>query len=152
MAREFRKLANTHHPLFTAKTLNSVKESFSYTAIKSTHEKKDIDPAHAIVYKDVPGGKKFMFKLADHIYRLMRLFFITPIENGNLQDLIVEFPNSKQEVVLKKLHELGKFQYQPCSYPEYMQNRQPHEGFKLKLTNRFQALTGIDTDDFKSVL
>ena len=149
MARDFCKLANTHK-LFTASALDSVQDSFSFTAIKSTLEPTDVDPAHTIVYKDVPGGKQFVYTLADHISRLMRLFYISSIEKESTQDLIMQFPNSTQNVVLKKLDVL-EFDYQPCSYPEYLKSRK-HQGFVLKLTNRFKALTGIDTDDFESVL
>ena len=136
MARDFGKLANTHK-LFTASTLDSVQDSFS----------PDVDPAHTIVYRDIPGGKQFVYTLADHISRLMRLFYISSIENEFTQDLIVQFPNSTPNV-LKTLDKL-EFGYKPCSYLKYLKSRNNQE-FVLQLTNRFEALSGIDADNFES--
>jgi len=100
MALEFRRLANSN-TLFTAKSLDEVQQMFGYTALWSTHEKNDIDAAHAIVYKNVPRGKRFLRELAAHLARLLRLFYVTSINHNGTCDVIVEFPKSKPEVVLR---------------------------------------------------
>lgn len=147
MAREFRQLANSKQ-LFTANCLDSVQGSFSYTAYMSTHDKKNIDPAHAIVYREVPRGKHFFFELAGFINRLMRLFFITSVESQaeGKRDLIIEFPKSNPELVFKQLRKLGNFGFQPCSYPEYKHGlRQQH--YHIETKNRFEALGEIEIDN-----
>jgi uncharacterized LabA/DUF88 family protein len=150
MARDFRQLANKNNR-FTVTCLDSVVGEFSYTSLKSPHDVRNINHGHVIVYRGVPKGDEFLHMLADHLYRLMRLFYITSVcEEANHRDLIVEFPKTEAEEVFKKLPQLGSFEYNPISYPEYMQNREQH--FTLKLTNRFQALTGIETEDFEAVL
>lgn len=111
MAQEFRRLANTH-ALLTANSVDKIQESFGYTAYMSTRKNKDIDPAHAIVYKDVPGGKPFLYRLLGHLNQLMRLFFITSVDSqaGGKQDLIIEFPKSELIVVTEELDNLGEFE------------------------------------------
>ena len=147
MSREFRQLANTRANLFTANILDTVKiESFGYTATWSTHDKKDIDPAHAIVYRDVPKGKRSRNMVRDHMHRLMRLFYITTCSKENTQDLIVEFPKTKSEVVIKRLCKLGEFEFSLCSYPEYKSQLRQHP-YELQITNRFEALGKIEADE-----
>ena len=120
MAREFCQLAN-QHPEFRAQTLDSVQNLFGYTAYMSNHNKKKVNPAHAIVYRDVPGDEMFLRALANHMDRLSRLYYITSVESQTAgeKDYIIEFPYSSPEVVLEKIRKLGYFEYQPCSYPEY---------------------------------
>ena len=143
MALEFRRMAN-NNPLFTAKKLDDVQDKFGYTAYMSSRKKMDIDPGHAIVYKDVPKGKRFQYKMANHIARLLRIFYFTSIEKEETQDIIVEFPHSKPDVVFQQLRKLGGFDYQPCSYPEYTHQVQGHP--PIQTTNRFQALGEIDDE------
>lgn len=147
MAREFRQLAKTH-PLFTANCLDSVQQPFSFTAFMSSHDKKGINPAHAIVYREVPRGNRFLCELAGYINRLMRFFFITSVEcqASRKRDLIIEFPNSHPDVVLQQLKKLGDFGYQPCSYPEYAHGR-TRQHFQIETKNRFQAFGDIEIDN-----
>ena len=146
MAREFSQLANNRADLFTANILDTVQDSFGYTATWSTHDKDDIDPAHAIVYRDVPKGKRSRNMVRDHMQRLMRLFYITTYTKENAQDLIVEFPKTKSEVVMKKLRKLGEFEFSLCSYPEYKGQLRQHL-YELQITNRFEALSKIEADE-----
>lgn len=148
MAREFRQLANTHD-WFTANCLDSVEKEFSFTSYMSTRMEKDVDPSHAIVYRDVPADKRFRHILADHIHRLLRLFYITSVESQTegKRNLIVEFPNSNPEVVFRQLRTLGSFEYEPCSYPKHWS--QPI------LTSRryeYKALTEIDVESLPEVM
>ena len=133
MAHEFKRMA---------KKLDDVQDKFGYTAYMSTRDKTDIDPNHAIVYQDVPKGKRFLYKMADHIARMLRNFYFTSIEKEETQDLIVEFPRSEPEVICQQLRRLGEFDYQPCSYPEYTHQVHP----PIQTTNCFQALGEIDDE------
>ena len=82
----------------------------------------------------------------DHMHRLMRLFYITTCSKENTQDLIVEFPKTKPEVVMKLLRKLGEFEFSLCSYPEYKsQLRQLF--YEVQITNRFEALSKIEADE-----
>lgn len=148
MSREFRQLAmaNTRDDLFTANILDTVVESFGFTATWSTHDKKDIDPAHAIVYRDVPKGKRSRNMVRDHMHRLMRLFYITTCSKESTQDLIVEFPETKSEVVIKRLRKLGEFEFSLCSYPEY-KSQLRQQTYEIQITNRFEALGEIEADE-----
>jgi hypothetical protein len=148
MAREFRQLANTHD-WFTAECLDSVEEQFSFTSYMSTRMKKDADPAHAIVYRDVPAGKRFLNLIADHIHRLLRLFYITSVDSqtAGKRDLIVEFPNSKPEVIFKQLRTLERFEFQPCSYPEHWTQSVP-----LSQRYEYKALVEIDEESLPEVI
>ena len=118
MSIQFKRLANKEK-LFTANKLDEFLDKFGYTSYMSRRDKKDIDPTHAIVYKDVPKGKEFERTLANHINKLLRLFFITCVDKVATRDLIVEFPRSNPDYVLTELKKLKGFDYQPCSYPEY---------------------------------
>ena len=157
MAREFRHLA-TLDRLFTPHTLDKVEQSFGYTTIMSTREKKDIDPAHAIAYKDVPKGKQFLHEVVAHINRLLRLFYITSVKSQTegKRDLIVEFPKSKPELVLSLIRKLAGFEYQPCSYVEYKHQLQ-QQNYEIETKNRFEILSklddsSIDTDSLLDVV
>ena len=122
MAVEYKRLANSES-LFTTNKLDEFQDKFGFTAYLSTRVKKDTDPTHAIVYRDVPKGKSFEHKLVNHISRLWCKFFITCIDKKDKKednrDIIVEFPESGPDYILTELRKLGEFGYQPCSYPEY---------------------------------
>ena len=138
-------MANTNK-LFTANILDNVSDEFGYTVTMSARQKKDIDPAHAIVYQNVPKGKRFLHELSDHIPQLLRVFYLTPIDKEITCDIIVEFPCSKPAKVLKQIRRLkGEFTHEPCSYPEYIQ--QWRESYPIKLTNRFEILLSEMDDD-----
>ena len=138
MAREFRQLANRHH-LFTANCLDKVEKSFSFTAYMSNRQKNEIDPAHAIVYREVPADEGFKFMLADHMHRLLRLFYITSVKSPKeKKDYIIEFPKSKPDAILTELYKMNAFPYKPCSYPEYIRNEKQIPQPTL-ITNRFEA-------------
>jgi hypothetical protein len=133
MSHEFPLLAHTCEK-FTAKYLDSISDKFSFTHFMSTRDKKDIDPSHAIVYRDVPVDDCFLKTLINHLKQLKRLFYITSVK----KDLIVEFPESNPDVVFNEVRKLKNFPHQPCSYPEYTQKKE-----KVKQTptkNRFGAL------------
>ena len=145
-ARDFKQLANTNNDLFKIKYLDDEQqERFSYTAVRSS-TKRDINPTRAIVYRNV--HKDGFYELADYINDLEHTFFITPVllEQGGRQDLIVEFPNTNPEVMLRKLSRSKYFPYQPCSYPEYSANSKPISLLSLPLTNRFEALIDKNED------
>ena len=147
IAYEFKRLANTNPEFFSVKKLDEVQDRFSYTAVMSTRQKTDVDPAHAIVYKDVPRGKRFTYALAGQIARLMRLFYITSIDYNteDKQDLIVQFPNTNPDTVLALLRKLGTFEYQPCSYPVYTSGLQK-DSKSITTFNKYEALQKIDSD------
>ena len=119
MSREYKQLANSH-PLFQAKLLNTIQKDFSYTAFMSARRDRQVNPARAIVFREVPKGKRFIYNFANTIFRLMRLFYFTHVlcEEEGKCDLIVEFPKTKPEIVLGMLKKLN-LSYEPCSYPEY---------------------------------
>ena len=144
MALEFRRLANTND-LFTANKLDEVQKEFSYTAIMSTRQKRDIDSAHAIIYKDVPRGKRFIYALAGHVARLMRVFYITSHDfvKEDKQHLIFQFPHSKPEHVLKQLSKYN-MEYQPCSYPEYISSLEHNSRPIQRLNSTYEA---VDVDE-----
>ena len=48
---------------------------------------------------------------------------------------------------MKKLQKLKNFAHQPCSYPEYTSQLQQDVTDGIKLTNRFEALSEIDTEN-----
>ncbi len=148
MSREFRQLANTN-ALFTANVLNGQEKAFSYTSVKSSRYRKKINAENAIVYRDVPKSKRFLCEFADYLHQLMRIFYITPAvtHTQGKQDLIVEFPKTKPEVIFQKIKTLGNFPYQPCSYPEYTHSFEKiSQPLQLELTNRFQARGEINED------
>ena len=149
MALEFRRLANTND-LFTVNKLDKAQKKFSYTAIMSTRNERDIDSAHAIIYKDVPRGRRFLYTLAGHMSRLMRVLYITRHDfvKEDKQHLIFQFPHSKPEHVLKQLSKYN-MEYQPCSYPEYISslehNSEPIQRLKYKVV----AVGELDIDSLQ---
>ena len=149
MSQEYRQLAHAHEN-FTAKYLG---EEFSFTAYMSTRDKKDIDPAHAIVYRDVPADDSFLqTQLIESIRQLRRLFYMTNIETQieGRRDVIIEFPQSNPEDVFVEIRKLSNLSdYQPCSYPEYKTGtkklNQP-----IPTRNRFKSLgkfPSLDVED-----
>jgi hypothetical protein len=148
LATEFRQLANTNSELFEANLLDNFTKKFGYTAYMSRHTKNETDPAHAIVYRGVPDDDSFKFTLANHLHhRLMKLFYVTAVESltPNKRDYIIEFPKSAPEEILRELrHEHGDFEYQPCSYPQYIgEMKEYHQ--PIITTNRFDILNS-DSD------
>jgi hypothetical protein len=153
LATEFRQLANTNSELFEANLLDSVTKKFGYTAYMSHRKKNETDPAHAIVYRGVPDDDSFKLTLANHLHhRLMRFFHITTVKSlmPNERDYIIEFPKSAPEEILRELRrEQGDFEYQPCSYPQYIGEVKEHHQ-PILTTNRFDIL---DSDsDYESLL
>ena len=149
LAREFRQIANTHG-LLTVTCLDSVTEKFGFTAFMSNRLKRDTDPAHAIVYRDLPAEESIKFMLANHMHRLLRLFYITCVQSQakGKKDYIVEFPRSDPDYILKQLQQLGGLQYHPCSYPEYTMGISQHHQ-PIATTNRFEV---FDPDsDYESL-
>lgn len=149
MAQEFRHLANANR-LFTANQLDNVEARFSFTAYMSKRRKTEIDPTHAIVYKDALADDDFQYTLADHMHRLLRLFYMTIVQSQDpgKRDYIIEFPNSDPEEILYHLRSYmatSHFEYQPCSYPEYRTRlKQIHQPARILTTNRFAPL--VDSD------
>ncbi len=147
MSREFRQLANTNDH-FTANALDGQEKAFSYTSFMSSRY-REINPAKAIVYRDVPKSKRFVAEFADYLNQLMQVFYITPAvtHTQGKQDLIVEFPKTKSEVIFQKIKKLRNFPYQPCSYPEYTHSSEKiSQPIQLELTNRFEAFGDINED------
>lgn len=146
LSQEFSDLASTHKT-FTVNYLNSVSDHFSFIAYMSTRDKKDIDPSHAIVYRDVPVDERFLQMLINHLVQLKRLFYITSIvkQTEGEKDLIVEFPESNPDVVLTEIRKLGIFSHQSCSFPEYTMRKEKIEQ-PIPTTNRYGALSTLDED------
>ena len=142
MAKDYVDMDNDNS-LFTATKLDDVQDEFSYTAYMSTRKKTNINSDHAIVYLDVPKGKSYIEKIIGHINQLFRIFYYTSIDKGVAQDVIVEFPHSKLDVVHQQLHRLGDFHYQLSSYSEYTWQAQRHPPTQ---TNCFEALGELDDD------
>lgn len=144
MAREFRQLANAEER-FTVNKLDDVETAFSYREYKSTRASNDIDPARAVVFRDVPNTKKFYYSFANDLMRLLRLFYITCIDSASGRDLIVEFPKSNPAVVLREMKRC-KIGNEPCSYPEYTSTRKRIET-TITIKNRFEALAELEDSD-----
>lgn len=153
MACEFRRLANKSD-LFTARKLDDVKKYFSYTAVISTRRRRDVDQGHAIVYRNMPRGKRYLYMIAGNIARLKRLFYITSndFKEEDKQDLVIEFPNSSPDRVLKQLRKLQNIDYLPCSYPEYMSSLQPRSSQPISTSNKYEALGEIDEESIPDVV
>ena len=145
MAREFMQLANKVGS-FEAKLLDEIKGSFSSTAIMSTRQCNRIKPECAIVFREVPESKSYLFDLANVMHRLMRIFYVTsiPCARGK-QDVVFEFPKTKPAVILKLLKKVD-LEYEPCDYPTYESSKRPMENFKMQLTNRFES-EKVELDD-----
>lgn len=145
MAKDFKDLAKKDS-LFTAEVLDKEKDHFSFTA-HMTHHNKEIDPQQAIVYNNVPTDTDFLHELADHLARLLRVFYIT--RTGG--DIIVEFQNSKPTDVLTKLDKLA-FSHKPCSYETHTGRSQQRETYKFTAESDidrefpFSLLANLGTD------
>lgn len=150
LSREFRLMANTERFLKVFK-LDAFVEKFSYFAFKSTRVSGDINPACAIVFRNLPGGRYFFHKFADDLTRLLRLFYVSSVDSstkGN-KDLIVEFPNSRPEVIFSLLRKC-KFGFEAISYPEYIAQRKGVP--PIETTNRYEALNNLDDCDSESLV
>ncbi len=150
MSIEFRRLANTE-TLLRVQEIDNIAEEFSFTSFMSTRVSGDIDTARAIVFKDLPNNKRALRNFASDLNCLLRVFYITPIQRSGVQDVIVHFPKSKLDDILKLLKQLN-FSHQAYSYAEYNSERTlaKHQPPQLLLTNRYQALSDIDTSDFET--
>ena len=140
MAREYKKMAR-NQKLFTTNILDSHRDEFRCTAKMSACKKKDINPDHAIVYRDVPKGERFIKELSAHISRLSKFLYYVSIPKEGTCDVILEFPNSTSDTILKKLRKLKEeFDFTPCSYPEYTSRHISKKSQPIELTNRFEIL------------
>jgi hypothetical protein len=138
MSHEFPQLAHTCEK-FTTNYLDSISNEFSFTAHKSTRDKRDIDPSHAIVYRDVPADDSFRETLINHLEQL----YYTTTRN---KDLIIEFPESNPNEMLTELHKQKNFTHQPCSYPEYIAKKENVEQL-TPTKNRFRATLNLIRSD-----
>ena len=151
LSREFRLMANTEKFLTVLK-LDDVVKSFSYFTFRSPRVSGDINPAHAIVFKNVPGNKEFFYKFADNLTRLLRLFYISSVDSNTKgrKDLIVEFPKSHPEVIFTLLRQC-KFSLEAISYPEYIAQRKDAIP-PIETTNRYEALSSFDDCDDEALM
>ena len=143
-------MANTEKFLKVFK-LDDVVKNFSYFAFKSTRVSDDVNPAHAIVFRNVPGSKEFFNKFANDLTRLLRLFYISSVDSSTKgrKDLIVEFPNSHPDVIFSLLRAC-KFSLEAISYPEYFAQR---KGIPpIETTNRYEALSSFDDCDDEALV
>ena len=148
MSQEYHQLA--HMKNFTAKHLDGFSKEFSYSEYMSTRKK--VDPAHAIVYRDVPADDNFLEKLTENrLCQLRRQFFITKVEadiNGK-SDLIIEFPESDPGEVLADIRKRDHLiDHQPCSYPEYRKGPK-NKTRPILIKNRFQVLGELSSPDLE---
>ena len=154
MSIHFRQLAH-QEVLLTVQEIDNIAERFSFTAYRSTRARGDIDPAHAIVFKGIPNKHKVLESFTTDLFCLLRLFYITPLPSSEhdqlLQDIVVEFPNSKPEDVLKQL-ERCSFDYKAISYPEYIapKAQAKYEPAEISMSNRYQILGEIDISDYET--
>lgn len=150
LSREFRLMANTEKFLKVFK-LDDFVEKFSYFAFKSTRVSGDINPACAIIFRNLPGGKEFFYKFANDLTRLLRLFYVSSIDSSTKgrKDLIVEFPKSHPEVIFSLLQQC-KFRFEAVSYPEYIAQR---KGIPpIETTDRYEALNNFDDCDSEELV
>ena len=146
---QYRKLAN-ESSLFTLNTLDDIASEFSFTSYKSTREACDIDAAKALVFKDIPNGNKSLDNLAGYLLCLKRLFYTTslPHDDKQYQDVIVAFPKSKPDVVLKQIEAVKSPYEKPISYPTYISEKRQKNQLvpTIELKNRYESLGDVDDD------
>jgi uncharacterized LabA/DUF88 family protein len=150
LSREFRLMANTEKFLKVFK-LGDFVEKFSYFAFRSTRVSSDINPACAIVFRDLPGGKEFFYKFANDLTRLLRLFYVSSVDSSakGRKDLIVEFPHSRPDVIFSLLRQC-RFQFEAINYPEYTSQREAIP--PIETTNRYEALNNLDDCDNEALV
>ena len=139
LSLEYRHLANLN-PLFNVFMLDDVEKHFSYKSYRVNRKKREMDTTHAIVVKNVSGG--VFQEVINSITSLTRLFFTS--HSKGTQDLIVEFPNTKLEVVLELLRKCN-FGYEYCTYASYITTTDEASN-QTTITNRFEALMTIDDE------
>ena len=139
LSLEYRHLANLN-PLFKVFMLDDVEKQFSYKSYRVNMKKREMDTTHAIVVKNVSG--EVFQEVTNSIASLLRLFFTS--RSKDTQDLIVEFPNTKLEVVLELLRKCN-FRYKYCTYASYITTADEASN-QTTITNRFEALMTIDDE------
>ena len=141
-------MANTENFLTVFK-LDDFVTKFSYFAFKSTSVPSDINPAHAIVFQNVPEGN--FYKFANNLTRLLRLFYISSIDSSikGRKDLIVEFPNSRLEDIFLLLQRC-KFGIEAISYPQYAAQIKAIP--PIETTNRYEVLNNLDDCDSEEII
>ncbi len=153
---EYRRLANLDEHLRVF-FLDDVEKHFSFKSyIVDTKRRRKINPKHAIVITNVSSGRRELHRIANSIARLMRLFFVTSrsAPSEDTQDLIIEFPNTRLEVIMGLLR-AHRPDLEFCTYASC--NSTVEEASNpLAITNRFEALSEIDDeylpDDVESSL
>ena len=122
LSLEYRRMANTEQ-LFTVHKLDNVEPHFSYKCYVVNRKKHNINTKHALVVRSIPNNLKSLHTVADEIARLMRLFNITTraLPARDTQDLIIEFPNTKHEVILEQLKKIY-FNHDLCTYTSYIES------------------------------
>ena len=145
LSLEYRRMANTEQ-LFTVHKLDDAEPHFSYKSYVVNRKKHNINTKHALVVRSIPNNRKSLHTVANEIARLMRLFYITTraLPASDTQDLIIEFPNTKIEVILDQLKKID-FNYDPCTYTSYI-SKFDCIPKPLDTVNRFQALSSLDEE------
>ena len=148
LSREFRVMANTNDFLKVFK-LDDFVTKFSYFTFKSTRASNDINPAHAIVFQNIPEGN--FYKFANDLMRLLRLFYISSVDSSRKgeKDLIVEFPKSRPEDIFSLLRQC-KFGTEAISYPQYIAQIKAIP--PIETTNRYEALNNLDDCDSEEII
>ena len=113
---------------------------------ESTRSRGDVS-LDAIVFQGL--SKVTQHTLSNKLLQLYRVFYITTIPAaGQSCDMIVEFPYSKVDQVLKELSEQhNNFELKVCSYPEYSSKRilEQRSG-RIPKCNRFVLLTEVEDE------
>lgn len=156
LAKEYTKMTNKY---FSVKTLDTIKENFSFTFFMSTRPNKEINPDCAVVFRNVPADERFLNKFTNNIASIRKLFFVTKkgMKSGK-QDLILEFPNTPIYRILEYLACLKRPKSLECEsiiYKEYIdQEKKKHSSqeleYSVKVTNRYEILTTLNDEKLPS--
>ena len=151
IATVYKQLTNETHRL-TLREFDAVSDEFTYTSIQSTRSRGDISP-NAIVFQGLSNVTQHT--LSNKLLQLYRVFFITTIPGaGQSCDMIVEFPYSKVDQVLKELSQQHKnFKLNVCSYPEYASKRiLKQHSTGVPKCNQFALLTEVEDETVDEAL
>lgn len=152
IATVYKQLANQTQ-LLVLREFDSVSDKFTYTSMRSTRSRGDISPANTIVFRGI--SQHIASIVPDMLLRLYRVFYISKFPPnpavGQPCDLIVEFPYSRAEQVMKELRQqraITRAQLDVCSYPEY----QSHSRQQAREISQFTHLAEVPETDLDEAL
>lgn len=139
LSDEYAKLAEKNE-LLSVHKLNDIEQNFIYMSHRTWAGHK-IDPACALVFKDLPRCKHLHDRVANAVARLLSPFYITcrDFPSKGTQDLIVEFPEMKIGAAKEKLRRVGL-----GKHSTYRDSALPVET-PIGITHHFEAL-GVSDD------